>query len=129
MAAELAKFLARSQIRASDDERERAVDALRDHFAAGRIPAGEFEERVEIAYRATTRGELDALLVDLPSGRGRRAAERMNRANRPAWRAHAATSPAVNGGVGGVWGATRGGGPSARRADDVVWACVVVRMR
>ena len=109
MAAELAKFLARSQIRASDDERERAVDALRDHFAAGRIPAGEFEERVEIAYRATTRGELDALLVDLPSGRGRRAAERMNRANRAAWRVHAATYTAVNGGLVGIWGVTGGG--------------------
>ncbi len=109
MAGELAKFLARSQIRASDDERERTVDALRDHFAAGRIPAGEFEERVEIAYRSTTRGELDAVLVDLPSGRGRRAAQRMSRANRAALRAHAASYAAVNGGLVAIWGATGGG--------------------
>ena len=109
MAGDLARFLARSQIRASDDERERTVDKLRDHFAAGRISAPEFEERVEIAYRSTTRGELDALLVDLPRGRGPRAAKRMRDANRAAWRAHATSYVAVNGGLVALWAATGGG--------------------
>jgi hypothetical protein len=109
MAGELARLMARSQIRASDEERDRAVQALRDHYTAGRISSSELEERVELAYRATTRGDLDGLLVDLPSGRGRRAAERMAKANREAFRAHATSYAGVNAGLVGVWGATGGG--------------------
>jgi hypothetical protein len=109
MAGELARLLARGQVRASDEEREQTVDALRQHFAAGRISSGELEERVGHAYEATTRGDLDGLVVDLPSERGRRAAKRMHEANRAAWRAHATSYTAVNAGLVGIWGATGGG--------------------
>jgi hypothetical protein len=55
------------QIRASDADRERAADALREHFAAGRINDEELSDRIDAVYRATTVQELDHLRRDLPS--------------------------------------------------------------
>jgi Domain of unknown function (DUF1707)/2TM domain len=109
MAGELTRLLGRSQIRVSDEERELAVRALRHHYAAGRITSGELEERVERAYDATTRADLDRVLYDLPSDRGRRAAGRLREANRGAWRAHLVSYASVNGGLVAIWGATGGG--------------------
>ncbi|WP_431044205.1 DUF1707 SHOCT-like domain-containing protein [Streptomyces sp. P1-3] len=57
-------------LRASDAERERVADALRDAVAEGRLTMEEFEERLDAAYRARTHGELAPLVRDLPaSGR------------------------------------------------------------
>ena len=53
-------------VRASDSERERAVDLLNKAFAEGRLTAEEHDARVERAYRARTRAELLALSADLP---------------------------------------------------------------
>ncbi len=50
----------------SDQERERAAQQLREHFAAGRLSDEELSERVDAAYAARTEGELRALLGDLP---------------------------------------------------------------
>jgi hypothetical protein len=109
MASELSRLLARSQIRVSDHERERAVEALREHYADGRLTSDELEERVEHAYHARTRGDLDALMSDLPSDRGRRARERIAKANRAAWLAHLRSYAAVNGGLVGIWAVTGAG--------------------
>lgn len=54
-----------ASLRASDDDRRRAVERLREHHLAGRLDVGEFEERVERAERAVTQDGLDALLADL----------------------------------------------------------------
>ena len=56
-------------LRASDAERERTVEALRGHAAAGRLDAEELEERLGRALAAGTRAELAALLADLPETR------------------------------------------------------------
>src|SRR5688572_7588700 len=53
-------------LRASDAEREHAVDLLRDHATAGRITVEELDERCTAALGARTRGELAAILRDLP---------------------------------------------------------------
>jgi Domain of unknown function (DUF1707) len=53
-------------LRASDADREAAVDALRSHALAGRLTAEELEERVEKAYAAKMLSELAELQVDLP---------------------------------------------------------------
>jgi hypothetical protein len=53
-------------LRASDADREAAVDALRRHAAAGRLDVDELDERVEKAYAAKMLSELAALQVDLP---------------------------------------------------------------
>lgn len=53
-------------LRASDAERDSTVSLLRAHSAAGRLDVEELEQRIGGAYAATTRGELAALLADLP---------------------------------------------------------------
>lgn len=55
-----------AQLRVSDAEREAVAQALGDHHATGRLDASEWTERLESAFAARTRGELDALLADLP---------------------------------------------------------------
>ena len=53
-------------LRVSDQQREQAADALRDHFAAGRLTDDELNERLDAALEAETEPELNALLADLP---------------------------------------------------------------
>jgi Domain of unknown function (DUF1707) len=55
-----------SSLRVADADREQLAAELREHLVAGRLTPDEFEERVERAYRASTRAELDALKSDLP---------------------------------------------------------------
>jgi hypothetical protein len=55
----------RASLRASAD-RERLVEALRQHHVEGRLTAEELSERTEQAYAARTLGDLDALTTDLP---------------------------------------------------------------
>src|SRR5215472_12897640 len=54
------------RIRASDADRDRATALLREHHAAGRLTAEEFHDRMDAALNATTLGEIDDLLADLP---------------------------------------------------------------
>ena len=58
---------ANPQMRASDDDRDRAAALLREHHAAGRLTVEEFHERLDAAYQAKTLGEIDQLMADLPS--------------------------------------------------------------
>lgn len=55
------------RIRASDADRERAAALLSEHHAAGRLTAAEFHDRMEKAMDATTLGEIDDLMTDLPA--------------------------------------------------------------
>jgi hypothetical protein len=101
----------RREVRVSDEDRERAAQALRDHFAAGRLEATELERRLTAAYAARTRGDLAKVLSDLPSdplGRvaqraARRAGRRLYGVQRTALKYHAGTYVVVNGSLVGVW--------------------------
>ncbi|QJS11715.1 DUF1707 and DUF2154 domain-containing protein [Streptomyces argyrophyllae] len=53
-------------LRASDADRDRVAEVLRDALAEGRLDMAEFDERLEAAYRARTYGELAPLTRDLP---------------------------------------------------------------
>lgn len=53
--------------RASDAEREGAVEQLRGAAAAGRLNLDELADRAGAAYSATLRSELAVLVADLPS--------------------------------------------------------------
>ncbi|WP_320780346.1 DUF1707 domain-containing protein [Streptomyces sp. CRN 30] len=53
-------------LRASDADRDRVVEQLRDALAEGRLDMEEFEERLEATYRARTYGELTPITRDLP---------------------------------------------------------------
>jgi Domain of unknown function (DUF1707) len=52
--------------RASDAEREAVVARLRDAASEGRLTVEELAERIDAAYAATTRAELEPLTADLP---------------------------------------------------------------
>lgn len=55
------------ELRASDADRDRVAEALREAVAEGRLDMEEFEERLEATYRARTYGELEPITRDLPS--------------------------------------------------------------
>ncbi len=55
------------RLRASDADRDRAAEALREHHATGRLSMEEFQERLDRVYAAKTLGELDELMADLPA--------------------------------------------------------------
>ncbi|MET9373349.1 DUF1707 domain-containing protein [Streptomyces sp. NPDC002992] len=59
-------------LRASDADRDRIADILRDALAEGRIDAEEHSERIDAVYRAKTVGELEPIVRDLPAGAGAR---------------------------------------------------------
>ncbi|WP_307128965.1 DUF1707 domain-containing protein [Streptomyces sp. B1I3] len=53
-------------MRASDAERERIAETLREAVAEGRLDMDEFEQRLDATYKARTHGELEPLVRDLP---------------------------------------------------------------
>jgi Flp pilus assembly protein TadB len=53
-------------MRVSDTERQRVIEELRRHCAAGRIDVDEYAERIERALAATTLADLDQVTGDLP---------------------------------------------------------------
>jgi hypothetical protein len=75
----------RSDMKASDSDREQIAERLRHATADGRLFAHELEERLAAALRARTYGELDAVVSDLPGGRvARRPRSDLSRWARPA---------------------------------------------
>jgi class 3 adenylate cyclase len=52
--------------RVADADRDRTVSQLREHVVAGRLTLDEFSERVGLALQARTRGDLGAVMADLP---------------------------------------------------------------
>jgi hypothetical protein len=71
-----------SELRASDEERERAAAEIRAHFAAGRLTDDELSERLDAVYHARTQGELNELRSDLPALPPTRAQTRAELAER-----------------------------------------------
>jgi hypothetical protein len=59
--------VARSELRASHEDRDRVVELLRVSAGDGRLTAEELDERLERAMTARTYGELARLVADLPA--------------------------------------------------------------
>ncbi|MGI8750805.1 MAG: DUF1707 SHOCT-like domain-containing protein [Acidimicrobiales bacterium] len=80
-------------MRVSDTERQRAIDELGRHLAAGRLDADEYTARVTAAALAVDLGDLDRVFGDLPMlriadpGARRGAAPAVRPGARPRWRA------------------------------------------
>ncbi|QFG27287.1 DUF1707 domain-containing protein [Actinomadura sp. WMMB 499] len=53
-------------MRASDTDRDRVAESLREHCAVGRITVDELHERLEDVYSARTLGRLEEITADLP---------------------------------------------------------------
>jgi hypothetical protein len=99
-----------NEMRVGDAEREAAAAELREHYASGRLTLDELNERVDKAFAATTRGDLNALMTDLPSAR-------------PGWSSAGASGPSGSSalppgapGAGGPFGPSGGGWNSGPRA-------------
>ena len=60
------------ELRASDADRERVTEVLRDALAEGRLDMEEFEERLDATYKARTYGELEPITRDLPAAHAAR---------------------------------------------------------
>ncbi len=52
--------------RVSDQDRDRALREIREHFAAGRLTDDELSDRVQAIHEARTASDLRQLLADLP---------------------------------------------------------------
>ena len=59
--------VARSELRASHEDRDRVVELLRVSAGDGRLTAEELDERLELAMTARTYGELARVVADLPA--------------------------------------------------------------
>lgn len=104
--------------RASDDDRERVVAALREHFGAGRLSDDELDERTARALAATTRGDLELVTLDLPEpatalpsapAGPRRRRTRAGRALAASVRIHATVFVLVNLMLIAIWAVSGGG--------------------
>jgi len=84
------KPVQKTPLRIGDSERDRAIAALGDHFAAGRLNTEEFEERVDKAITARFNDDLEPLFIDLPRMPEPAVEARSNHAE-----AHLAWSPMV----------------------------------
>lgn len=59
--------ITRADVRVGDPEREAVVDLLGEHYAQGRLGHDDLELRTRTALAATTRGELQRVVADLPA--------------------------------------------------------------
>lgn len=60
----------RDDLRIGDAERDAVTVALHGHFAEGRLDRAELDERLGTALAARTRGDLHAIVRDLPGPSG-----------------------------------------------------------
>ncbi len=95
-------------MRASDAERERVAEVLREAVAEGRLQMEEFEQRLDATYKARTHSELEPLVRDLPAPGGVVAPVGQG------------GSPARTGSTGVDW-AARVGGPATSTGAFAFW--------
>lgn len=95
-------------MRASDGDRDKIASRLRDAHTDGRLSAEEFQLRLDALYDATTYGEIEPLVRDLPVARS------------------ASTAPVPKAATGsGSTVVPRTAGDKAMRALWTLWACLV----
>jgi hypothetical protein len=93
------------RMRASDADRQQAVERLASHYTAGRLDTMEYDERVGRAYSSVFLDDLPVLFADLPENRNRRDSYQVDTEE-------FATNPAAQ----GVWGGGGRGAVGARWA-------------
>ncbi|SEB26119.1 protein of unknown function [Mycobacterium sp. 283mftsu] len=74
-----------THIRAGDADREVVSRRLSRAVADGRLTLTEYDSRLQLLYRAVTRGELAEIVSDLPASDARGEPKRQWRQSIPAW--------------------------------------------
>jgi hypothetical protein len=92
-------------LRIADADREAAAAFLREHYAQGRLTLGEFNQRLDAVFAATTQRQLSALTRDLPRAAAPPAPlpvtgtaggrERARREHQSGWRARLGMIPVI----------------------------------
>jgi Domain of unknown function (DUF1707) len=92
-------------LRIADADREAAAAFLREHYAQGRLTLGEFNQRLDAVFAATTQSQLSALTRDLPPAAAPSAPlpvtstaagrERARREYQSGWRARLGMIPVI----------------------------------
>lgn len=92
-------------LRIADADREVAAACLREHYAQGRLTLGEFNQRLDAVFAATTQRQLSALTRDLPPAAAPSAPlpvtgtaggrERARREHQSGWRARLGMIPVI----------------------------------
>jgi hypothetical protein len=115
-----------SEYRASDADRDRVAEVLREAHAQGRIDLDELGERLDATYAARTYADLEALTRDLPPGRDLRVPGEPPPAPWPAPQRGAPPRGKPPGGVPAPW--TPSGPPGARSEQGLraAWAAWTV---
>lgn len=113
-----------NEMRVGDAEREATAAELREHYASGRLTLDELNERLDAAFAARTRADLNAVMTDLPSARPGSAGGKgwsaaggpSSRPFGPGGQQSGAAGPFGPGGQGGPQGRFGAGGGIARSA-------------
>jgi hypothetical protein len=104
------------EMRVGHAERDAVTAELREHYAAGRLTLEELNERLDKALAAKTRGDLNALMTDLPfasaAGTGRGAGSRTGAGARSTAGSGFTAGPAASTGIGSGSGGPSGGSGS-----------------
>jgi hypothetical protein len=103
------------EMRVGDAEREATAAELREHYASGRLTLEELNERLDKALAAKTRGDLDALMRDLPSARAGASA------GGPGWSAGSGGPGGPGGGWAGLGAGSSGQGSSWTGPGSAGW--------
>src|SRR5688572_2968006 len=99
-----------AELRIGDAERERTIEALREHTGAGRLTLDELDDRIEAVAAARTRADLDAVVADLPRVTLASDLRRRREQERRELRDHVRTYLAVNLLLVVIWALTGAGG-------------------
>lgn len=113
-------------MRVGDAEREATAAELREHYASGRLTLDELNDRIDRAFAAKTRGDLDGLMRDLPSARPGTAGQ--------SWQHGPGAGRGPNGawaGPGGGWSGGQGtwaagAGPARRTIGAIISSAVLI---
>ncbi|MGH3166108.1 MAG: DUF1707 SHOCT-like domain-containing protein [Trebonia sp.] len=107
------------EMRVGHAERDAVAAELREHYASGRLTLEELNERLDKTFAARTKGDLNALMTDLPSapgtgagagmgsGTGSRGSGGRDSARQAGWSAGSLGAGSLGAGSGTGWDAGR----------------------
>jgi hypothetical protein len=112
----------RFEMRVGHAERDAVAAELREHYAAGRITLDELNDRLDNTFAAKTKGDLNALMTDLPSATGAGTGASIDGGSAADSGIGDGTSRGIGAGGSGDWGGGHRAGWGSGRAGQTVGA-------